>query len=113
MPINTYKRRLNTANALVCLLNVTILAVFWVLDDKEDLEAARIITDVTQLSMVISCSVLVWAIVRLVRLKKSRSEKMVNKIMITIHIVAYLFIIISSALTIWVPTNDLREFKIS
>jgi len=63
--------------------------------------------------MVISCSVLVWAIVRLVRLKKSRSEKMVNKIMITIHIVAYLFIIIASALTIWVPINDLREFKIS
>ena len=44
--------------------------------------------------LVASCIVLVWAICRLVRLAKSLSEKMVNKVMIIMHIVAYLVIII-------------------
>jgi len=46
MPTNTYKRRLITANVLVCLFNVTVPAGFWVVDDKENLKGARIITDV-------------------------------------------------------------------
>ena len=34
-PENTYNRLLNTVNAIVCLLNVAILAVYWVLAWKE------------------------------------------------------------------------------
>ena len=51
------------------------------------------------MSLVVSCIVLVWAICRLVRLAKSLSEKMVNKVMIIMHIVAYLVVIIVNVLS--------------
>ncbi len=50
---------------------------------------------------------MVWAISRLVRLAKSLSEKMVNKVMVIMHIVAYLAIIISNVLS-YVVYNGLR-----
>jgi hypothetical protein len=50
------------------------------------------------MSIVGSCIVLVWAICRLVRLANSLSKKMVNKVMVIMHIVAYMAIIISNCL---------------
>ncbi len=80
---------------------------------KEDYKAAFITFDIEQLSLVASFIVLVWAIYRLVRLAKSLSEKMVNRVMIIMHIVAYLVIITSNALW-YVALNDgLRAYKIS
>ena len=57
---------------------------------------------------------MVWAICRVVRLAKSLSEKMVNKVMIIMHIVAYLVIIISNAQSFATYSKDtLRAYEIS
>jgi hypothetical protein len=98
LPGVTHNRRLNTVNFIVCLFNVAIPAIVWVLWIEEEYKAALITLDIEQLSLVASCIVLVWAICRLVRLAKSLSEKMVNKVMIIMHIVAYLVIIIANVL---------------
>ncbi len=98
LPEVTHNCRLNTVNVIVCLINVAIPAIYWVFDMKGEYKASYIIFDIEQLSLVASCIVLVWAICRLVRLAKSLSEKMVNKVIVIMHIVAYLVIIISNAL---------------
>ncbi len=56
---------------------------------------------------------MVWAICRLVRLAKSLSEKMVNKVMIIMHIVAYMVIIISNALSYVAYSDGSRAIEIS
>ena len=54
-----------------------------------------------------------WAICRLVRLAKSLSEKMVNKVMIIMHIVAYLVIIMANVLSYGsYGKNGLRAYEI-
>ena len=66
------------------------------------------------MSLVASCIVLVWAIYRLVRLGKSLSDKIVNKVMIIMHIIAYLVVIISNVLSYVSYSNrDLRAYEIS
>jgi hypothetical protein len=44
--------------------------------------------------LVISCIVLIWGIARLARLVRDLKAMLVNKAMIVLHIVAYLFIIV-------------------
>jgi len=46
LPQNYHDRRLNTINAIVCLINVTIPATVWVFYGKEDYKAAAITYDV-------------------------------------------------------------------
>jgi hypothetical protein len=77
---------------------VAITAMVWVFDMKDKDKALSITYDIEQLSLVASCIVLVWSICRLVRLAESLCEKMVNKVMIIMHIVAYLVIIIANVL---------------
>ena len=55
---------------------------------------------------------MVWAICRLVRLANSLSEKMVNKVMILMHIVAYLVIIIVDVLSYVIFNDSLRAYEI-
>ena len=55
---------------------------------------------------------MVWAICRLVRIAKSLSEKMVNKVMIFMHIVAYLAIIILNVLPYGAYSDSLRAYEI-
>ncbi len=80
---------------------------------KKELVAATITVEIEQLSLVASCIVLVWAICRLDRLAKSLSEKMVKKVMIIMHIVAYLFIIITNVLSSACNRVSFRAFEIS
>ena len=80
---------------------------------KEEWKAGAITYEIEQLSLVASCIVLVWAICRLVRLAKSLSEKMVNKVMILMHIVAYLVIIVVNAIAYAIPVHDLRAYEIT
>jgi hypothetical protein len=44
--------------------------------------------------LVLSCIVLIWGIARMARIVRDSSNMLVNKLMIVLHIVAYLFIII-------------------
>jgi hypothetical protein len=114
LPENTHNCRLNTVNVIVCLFNVAMPAMFWVFSMKKEKKAADITYDIEQLSLVASCIVLVWAICRLVRLAKSLSEKMVNKVMIIMHIAAYLVIIISNVLSfVGFNKGSLRAFAIT
>ncbi len=99
LPANTHNYRLNTVNVIVCLINVAIPAIVWVFNIKKEGKAAFITYEIEQLSLVASCIVLVWAICRLVRLAKSLSEKIVNKVMIIMHIIAYFVIIMSNVLS--------------
>jgi len=78
---------------------------------KGEIKAKLITVNISLLSLVASCTVLVWAICRLVRIKKS--ESVVNKVMISMHIVAYLFIIIIDFLTTYIPLADLRAAEIA
>ena len=55
---------------------------------------------------------MVWAIFRLVRLAKSLSEKMVNKVIIIMNIVAYLVIIIVNVLSYGAYNDSLRAYEI-
>ena len=55
---------------------------------------------------------MVWAIYRVVRLFKKLSDRIVNKIMITVHIVDYLILIIVNLLLNYVPLDDLRAQEI-
>jgi hypothetical protein len=114
VPEDIHNRRLNTVNVIVCLINVAIPAINWVFIMKKEYKAATITYDIEQLSLVASCIVLVWAICRLVRLAKSLSEKMANKVMIIMHIVAYLSIIISNANSyVTFSKSTLRAYEIS
>jgi hypothetical protein len=114
LPENTHNCRLNTVNVIVCLANVAIPAIYWVFDIKDEYNAATITYEIEQLSLVASCIVLVWAICRLIRLAKSLSEKIINKVMIIMHIVAYLAIIMVNVLWYVAYSKDgLRAYKIS
>ncbi len=113
LPEHTHNCRLNTVNVIVCLINVAIQATYWVFDIREEYKAAFITYDIDQLSLVLSCIVLVWAICRLVRLAKSLSEKMVKKVMIIMHTVAYLAIIIVNVLSYLTYNDSLRAYEIS
>ncbi len=65
------------------------------------------------MSLVVSCIALIFGICHLLRLAQSLSGQMVNKVMITMHIVTYLFIIVVNAiqfLTFFV--GSLRTYEI-
>ena len=67
--------------------------------------------------MVMSCIVLVWGICRLVRIVQSLAEKIVNKVMISMHIVAYLLIVVLNAVQTFVlalhDSEVSRDYEIS
>ena len=107
-PENAYNRRLNTVNAIVCLIIVAIVAAEEISFGKGQNKAGDIAFDITLLSLVASCIVLVWAIYRLVRISKSTSGKMVNKVMIGMNIFVFLLIIIITVLISATPASDLR-----
>lgn len=56
---------------------------------------------------------MVWSFCRLVRLSKSLSDKMVNKLMITLHIVDYLALIIVDVISYYFYFGSLRAYEIS
>jgi hypothetical protein len=62
--------------------------------------------------LVVSCIVLIWGIFRLVRLNKSLNDKMGNKVIITMHIVAYLAIILVNLLSSPSYSPKFRAFEI-
>jgi hypothetical protein len=46
LPEDTHNRRLNTANIIVCLINVAIPAMYWEFRMKEEYKAAYITSDI-------------------------------------------------------------------
>ncbi len=70
--------------------------------------------------LVLSCAFLAWGICRLIRIVESFSVLLVNKVMIILHIVAYLLIIAMNVLTsvitaVYYRTHafSVRNFEIS
>ena len=60
---------------------------------KGNYKVANITFNVEQISLVLSCIVLIWSIARMARIVRDSRNILVNKLMIVMHIVAYLFII--------------------
>jgi len=88
---------------------VAISAVDWGLNHK----AGSIVYDISQLSLVASCIVLILAIYRLVRLSSSLTKKVVNRGMIIMHIIAYLLIIFVNVQTTVIHAPHWRKFEIA
>lgn len=61
---------------------------------KGNYKVANITFNVEQISLVLSCIVLIWSIARMARIVRDSRNILVNKLMIVMHIVAYLFIIL-------------------
>jgi hypothetical protein len=60
----------------------------------------------------VSCIILVWGICRSIKFYKSVADQMVNKVMIIMHIVAYLAIIMMYALAYFTVNHGLRAYEI-
>jgi len=103
MPENHLNCRLNTVNAIACLIIIANQALVLIFYAKEMLRTGTITEDISLMYLVASCIVLVWAIYRLAQISESTSKRMVNKVMITMHMVAYLVIIIMAALIFVIP----------
>jgi len=67
---NAYNCRLNTVNAIVCLIIIAINAAYEIFYTEEDYIAKGIFFDIASLTLVASSTVLVWAIYRLYRISK-------------------------------------------
>ncbi len=85
---------------------------------KGNYKVASITLNVEQMSLVLSCIVLIWGIARMARIVRDSSNMLLNKLMIVLHIVAYLFIIlvniVQTAASYTALYNDgLRVFEIT
>lgn len=96
LPDDQYNYRLNALNIFVCLLNVASPLIECVCDIRKNFKVAGIAVDVEQMSLVLSCIVLILGMARLARFVRDLTKIMVNKIMFLSHIVAYLFIIVAN-----------------
>jgi len=94
MPENTYNRRLNMVNILMCICNVLSPALVWVFYGQEELRAGNIQYDIEQAFLAMSCFVLCFGLFRIVKFVGSLKNMMINKITIIMHIVSYLFLIV-------------------
>jgi len=94
MPEDTYNCRINAVNIVVCLFNIVVPLIYWVFYSLEEYKAGGIAYGIEQSSLVMSCVVLIWGICKLLRLFGSANRMLPNKVIIIMHIVAYLFIII-------------------
>ncbi len=110
LPEDTHNYRFNTVNFIVCLPNVAVPAIVWIYSMKGEYKVVTFAFYIEQLSLVVTFIALIFGISRLVRLAKSLRGQMVNKVMITMHIVAYLAIIIVNALKLL--SRGLRVYKI-
>ncbi len=105
---------MNAFNIFVCLLNVAIPLIVWVFDSRGNYEVASITFYFEQFLLVLSCIVLIWGIARLARILKDLSNLLANKVMIVMHIVAYLFIIaVNIVQAAAVYKGGLRAFEIT
>ena len=68
--------------------------IFWVFKVKGKYKVAGITFDAEKVSLALSCIVLICGIARLARTLWDFSNFLANKVMIVMHIVAYLFIIL-------------------
>ena len=112
LPVETYSRQINTANILVCAFNVIVPVIAWLFSALYDDKASFITDCIWQASLVMSCIVLVWGIYRMVRFFGSYNDMLPNKVIIIMHIVAYLFVIITNVVQGFFSYN-LRTYKIS
>jgi hypothetical protein len=93
---------------------VALPFLVWVLNMRGNYKVASITFNVEQILLVLSCIVLIWGIARLARILKDLSNLLANKVMILMHIVAYLFIIaVNIVQTAAYYKGGLRAFEIT
>jgi hypothetical protein len=96
LPADIYKCRIKTLNILFSVLNVAMPAIVWILVALGEDKALAIAFAIMQSLIAISFVVLIWGIIRMVRLVGSLNDIIANKVTITIHILSYLFIIVTN-----------------
>ena len=72
---------------------MALALIVWVFDIRGNYTVASITFDVEQSLLILSCIVLIWGIARMARIVRDSSNLLANKVMIVMHIFAYLFII--------------------
>jgi len=96
MQEDTYNRRLKLLNVSVVAFIIIVPSFVWTYDMKENYLVSYSIFVVSQLSLILSCAVLAWALRRLKRLVESDSDLIAKKSMMMWHLMAYLLVIITN-----------------
>jgi len=96
MQEDTYNRRLKLLNVSVVAFIIIVPSFVWTYDMKENYLVSYSMFDVSQLSLILSCAVLAWALRRLKRLVESDSDLIAKKSMMMWHLMAYLLVIITN-----------------
>lgn len=94
MRADTYSRQLNFLNAIVIIFIVVVPAIAWIYDIRQKYGVSDVMFDFEQLSLILSCIVLAWALRRLVRLVQFDSDLLANKGVIMWHLLVYLLVIV-------------------
>jgi len=111
MPEDTYNCRINTVNIVVCVFNVVVPGIYWVFYALEEYKAGGIAYDIEQSSLAMSCIILIWGICRMLRFFGSANRMLPNKVIILMHIVAYLFLIIVDIIQNVIAVNQNYGYK--
>ena len=96
MPAEAYNFRLKIVNIMVCLLTVLMPVIEWLLFIFRKWKYYTIFAISENLSLVISCGILVSGFKRLIGVVKSVNSHVVDKAIITWNIIAYFFIVIAN-----------------
>lgn len=96
MQEDTYNRRLKLLNVSVVAFIIIVPSFVWTYDMKENYLVSYSMFVVSQLSLILSCAVLAWALRRLKRLVESDSDLIAKKSMMMWHLMAYLLVIITN-----------------
>jgi len=114
LPEGTYSFQINLANILVWIFNVGVPVIAWIFIALGQYNAYVITSCIWQASLVMSAIVLVWGIYRMVIFYGSFNEDMLpNKMIISMHIIAYVVIIIINIVQAFFSPNRLKSFEIS
>jgi hypothetical protein len=113
MSPDTYSCRLNAVNIVVSLITVLIPAVDWVLYDHSKLNKYYLIFGyLDNLTLAVSCFVLVWGFQRLIKIVQHANDHLVKKCMIIWHIIAYFFIMIVNIAEFF-TLNSYKQYEIA
>ena len=75
------------------LFTILVPAIDWVLYNKKEAKLFTIVMIADNLSLVISCIILIWGFMRLIKVV---TDVFVDKTIIVWHIIAYFFVVVAN-----------------
>jgi hypothetical protein len=111
---DTYNTRLKIFNVVVTLITVLMPAIDWVLFNNRKMRSYTIVGLSENISLVISCCILVWGFKRLIKVMKLTTvDTLVDKTIITWHIIAYFFVVVANLVQYFVYFKYPKFYAIS